>query len=1095
MQLTEFSLRNPLCVGLIAISLAIFGVYAYLTLSISIVPNITQPAAVVSTTDPGADPATVETQITRPIEDAIATVQNIKTLTSTSSQGLSVVAVGFTNNVNADLVTIDVERAVNAVRGTLPTTASQPAIGKLDTNSALPILKVVLSGPQPLNQIEAVAENQVQRAFQGVDGVGSVSLSGGPTREIWIEVHPVRLQAYGLGLDTLRQAIQANQLSQPAGSLREAGSDVNVRLSSLARDPQQLGNIVVAELPTMAGALTAPVHLSDVATISDTHAATTSIDRYNGAPAVTLTVTKLADANTIDVSKGVHKQIAAVQPVLPEGMHLDVVTDLATYTQQSFNTIQRTLIEAVLLTGFILLVFLHTWRSTLIVLVAIPTSVLTTFGLMDLLGLNLNLFSMLALTLSVGILVDDSIVVIENISRHLSLGDPPILAAVTGRGEIGLAAITITLVDVVVYVPIALISGTGGQITRPFALVIAAATLTSLAVSFTLTPLLASRYLTVQETLKRGRGPIPAFGRWWDVKFLRLEHSYRSLLRTILTRRLVPFGPRPGLRWLVVFIGLASLVAGLAILRTGRVGVDVFPSGDQSEVDLTVVMPPATDIATTDSVVQQVESRLRGYPEVRRVYAHTGSSGGASALASGAGGGGGTAQLTVLLAPPSERNRSAAELANTFRQQLGATLPGATIRTALPNPFGFGGFGGQAIQVAVAGPDPDTLNDLVAQVTQTVGAVPGVVDVNSSNQTVGPEYAVDVDPNRSADLGVSAQSAGAALAAAVSGTRIGKFEQPGQTSVDIRLIADAAFRASSANLGSLPLLTAKGTLVSLGQIGTITRSTAPTQIAHDNRQRSITVSASAANGYSVGTLQSAIQQRLADVAAPPGYSIAYGGQAAQGSQTFGDIFKALGAAVLLMYVLMALLFRSLMLPLAVLISLPLAVVGALGAMGLTATNFTLFALLGLSLLMGLVGKNAILLVDYTDTLRKRGDSRLEALLEAGPTRLRPILMTTLSVIFALLPVASGIEAASELLKAAAVVLIGGLVTSTLLTLVFVPAMYTIFDDIATAFSRLARRGRAPRPLQPVEVAILRGEPVPPRGLQQPQYVPVGHGDH
>jgi HAE1 family hydrophobic/amphiphilic exporter-1 len=476
-------------------------------------------------------------------------------------------------------------------------------------------------------------------------------------------------------------------------------------------------------------------------------------------------------------------------------------------------------------------------------------------------------------------------------------------------------------------------------------------------------------------------------------------------------------------------------------------------------------------------VVQQLEASLRSYPEVRRVYSHTGSSGGAAALVSGAGGGGGTSQLTVLLAPASERTRSAAELANTFRQQLGGDTPGAAIRTGLPNPFGFGGFGGQAIQVAVAGPDPGTLNDLVAQVTQVVGDVPGVVDVNSSNQAVGAEYDVNVDPNRSADLGVSAQSAGAALAAAVSGSKIGKFEQAGQTSVDIRLIADAAFRANSTDLASLPLLTTKGTLVSLGQIGTITRSTAPTQIAHDNRQRSITVSASAANGYSVGTLQSAIQQRLVRIAPPPGYSIAYGGQAAQGSQTFGDIFRALGAALLLMYVLMALLFRSLMLPLAVLISLPLAVVGALGAMGLTATNFTLFALLGLSLLMGLVGKNAILLVDYTDTLRKRGASRLEALLEAGPTRLRPILMTTLSVIFALLPVASGIEAGSELLKAAAVVLIG-LVTSTLLTLVFVPAVYTIFDDIADTLGRLARRGRAPRLLEPVEVAILRGEPVP-----------------
>ncbi len=1076
MRLTEFSLRNPLAVGLIATALAIFGVYAYLTLGISIVPNITQPAAIVTTTDPGADPATVETQVTRPIEDALAGLQNIKTLTSTSAQGLSIVNVGFTSNVNTDLVTVEVTRAVNAVRGQLPAAASQPGVAKLDTNSALPILKVALWGAQSLDQLEPVAENQVQRAFQSVDGVGSVSLSGGSTREIWVEVDPFRLRAYGLGLNTLQQALQLNHLSQPAGSLVEAGANVNVRLNSLATDPPRLGNIVVAELPGPTGtggkSNQVPVHLRDAATISDTHATMTAIDRYNGATAVTLSVTKLADANTIEVSKGIRKQITALEPVLPPGMHMDVVTDLATYTQQSFNTIQLTLIEAVLLTGAILLAFLHTWRSTLIVLIAIPTSVLTTFGLMDLLGLNLNLFSMLALTLSIGILVDDSIVVIENISRHLGLGAPPILAAMTGRNEIGLAALTITLVDVAVYVPIALMSGTGGQIIRPFALVIAAATLTSLLVSFTLTPLLASRYLTLEEAAKSGRGPLHAFGRWWDARFLGLERSYRVLLRGILTPR-----RGLGLRWLVVVVGLASLGAGLAALRTGRVGVDVFPSGDQSEIDISVVMPPSTNIDATDAVVQQLEARLRGYPEVRQVMSHTGSSSGAAALASGAGGGGDTSQLTVLLVPGRERQRSAADLASIMRQQLSAATPGANIRTALPNPFGFGGFGGQAIQVAVDGPDLDALNELVSQTMQTVADTPGVIDVNSSNQSVGAEYDINVDPNGSADLGVSAQAAGSALAAAVSGIKVSEFQQPGQNNVDIRLIANATFRADTNNLASLPLLSTNGTLVSLGQIGSISRTTAQTQIAHNNRRRSVTVSASAANGYTVGALQSAIQQRLSGIAVPAGYSVSYGGQAAQGSQTFGDIFKAFGAAIVLIYVLMALLFGSLTLPLAVLMSLPLAVVGAVGAMVLTATSFTLFSLLGVSLLIGLVGKNAILLVDYTDTLRKRGEGRLEALLEAGPTRLRPILMTTLSVMFALLPVASGIEPGSELLKAAAVVLIGGLVTSTLLTLVFVPSMYTIFDDIQNALGRLTRRAHEPRPLQPVEVAILRGDPV------------------
>jgi HAE1 family hydrophobic/amphiphilic exporter-1 len=332
-------------------------------------------------------------------------------------------------------------------------------------------------------------------------------------------------------------------------------------------------------------------------------------------------------------------------------------------------------------------------------------------------------------------------------------------------------------------------------------------------------------------------------------------------------------------------------------------------------------------------------------------------------------------------------------------RRLGPTAPGATLRAALPNPFGFGGFGSQAIQVSVDGSDPDTLNGLVAQVTHIIERLPGVIDVNNSNQRVVSEYDVNLDTNRAADLGISAQAAGSALTTAVAGLKVSEFQRPGQGNIDIRLIGDAAFRASTDNLGTLPLLTTGGTIVRLSQIANVTRATTPTQIAHNNRLRSVTVSAPAASGYSVGTVQSAVQQGLQSVALPPGYSIAYGGQAATGAQTFGDIVYALGAALVLMYVLMALLFNSLTLPLAVLTSVPLAVVGAIGAMSITATNFTLFSLLGLTLLMGLVGKNAILLVDYTHTLRTRGSSRLEALLTAGPTRLRPILMTTLSVVF------------------------------------------------------------------------------------------------
>ena len=560
------------------------------------------------------------------------------------------------------------------------------------------------------------------------------------------------------------------------------------------------------------------------------------------------------------------------------------------------------------------------------------------------------------------------------------------------------------------------------------------------------------------------------FGRRWDAGFNRLSHAYQRLLAAVLTRR--AWG-RVGLRWAVIVVGLASFVVGLGLLRTGRVGFDLFPSGDQGEIDVTLVMPPSTSIETTDGVVRQLEARLKSYPEVSLVYSNTG---GANAAFFGATAGD-TSRIYVLLVPNAERERPSAELADDMRAHLAADIPSAVLRIALPNPFGFGGFGNQAIQAAVRGPNPDVLNGLVDQVTAAVRSVPGAADVNNDNEKVQRELLVAVNRQRAADLGVTAQQAGAALRTAVSGTVVSKFRRPGQDEVDVRLIADDSFRSRPENLGSLPLLTNQGTIVLLGQLGDISPGTAPTQIRHVSRERSVIVNASA-GGRLVGDIQRDVEAAVALIPLPPGYSITYAGQAQQGGQSFGFIFRAMGAGLVLMYLLMVMLFRSLTLPLSVLMSLPLAVVGSLGAMALTITPFTLFSLLGFTLLMGLVGKNAILLVDYTDTLRRRGKSRTEALVEAGPTRLRPIVMTTMSVVVALAPLALGIEEGSELLKSAAVVLIGGLLTSTLLTLVFIPAMYTIFDDLEGRVKRFLGRFSEPRRLEAQELAILHLEVAP-----------------
>src|SRR3954470_60047 len=507
MKITEFSLRNPLLIFAVTVAVGIFGIFAYRSLGVAIAPNINFPQVVVTTIYPGADPETVETNVTQPIEDAIAALPNIDAngLTSISSQGTSTVIVQFTTAANPDLVSVDVERVVSSARSKLPPEVDPPIISKVDINAS-GVATLVFSGPQPLTELQDIAENVLQKQFNSLPGVGAASVRSGITREVHVNVDEWQLRSRGLSINNVVTALQGQQIEVPAGTITQGRRDFSVYFDALASRPQDLGNIVVLQTPN------GTVYMRDVATIESTYKKRDAIVRVDGQEGLALVVTKLPDANTISVVNEVHKGIDRVQPQLPPGSRLDVVIDAARYTQKSFDTVQRALIEAIIMTGLILLLFLHTWRSTAIVLVSIPTSLLITLTMMSMLGSNLNLLAMMALTLCVGIRVDDSIVVLENISRHLGMGKTSWAAAVDGRSEIGLAALTITLVDVVVYFPIAImLSGIPAQFLRPFAITIAIATLASLAISFTLTPLLASRFLHRED--EHGTSPLARFGR------------------------------------------------------------------------------------------------------------------------------------------------------------------------------------------------------------------------------------------------------------------------------------------------------------------------------------------------------------------------------------------------------------------------------------------------------------------------------------------------------------------------------------------------------------------------------------------------------
>jgi HAE1 family hydrophobic/amphiphilic exporter-1 len=688
--------------------------------------------------------------------------------------------------------------------------------------------------------------------------------------------------------------------------------------------------------------------------------------------------------------------------------------------------------------------------------------------------------SLMGLTLTVGILVDDSIVVLENIFRHLQLGEAPREAAVNGRSEIGFAAIAITLVDVVVFAPIAFMSGITGQYFRQFGLVIISATLFSLFISFTLTPMLASRWYRVGEhdedkVDRPTRNPWVRFGRAWDRGYERAAVGYRRVLRFAIGR---------WSRWAIVGLGVASFFGGIMLVATGILSTEFFPAADDGEFQVNLEMPPGTTLDVTNVATQTIEQRLMVWPEVSQVFTSIGvnRSGGFGT------GGGRFATLTVEMIAKKDRVRTPADLSQAARS-LGSDIPGARV-SAEPT-GGIGGPGGPGVQVRIQGEDSKILAALAAQVADIVKKVPGATDVNDGGVTGDPELVVNIDRQRAADLGLTPAQVGSVLRTGLAGSTVSTFRPAGTTGWDINVILNPAERQNVNQVGEIPIVTPTGSTIRLGQIANVTTVSGPTQISRRDRQRSVYVTANL-NGRPAGDVSKDVQFGLDRIVAPSGYKITQGGDAQSQAESFGQIFAALGLSMLLMYMLMVALFESLIYPLMIMFSLPLAVVGAFGLLAVTGNSLNMMSMIGLILLTGLVGKNAILLVDFTNTLRKRGLGRNEALLQAGPTRLRPIIMTTSAIVLAMSPIALKLGEGSEWRAPMAVTVIGGLLTSTLLTLVLIPAIYTIMDDLSGAVSRTPQIVRVAaklprwRPARQPHVA----DPEAPR---TPERVPVPVG--
>ncbi len=1076
MGLTRLALKRPLTMLMIILTLVIMGWQGYNRLLLDSFPAVDFPFVSVTVIFPGASPEDVEDLALKPLEDAISTISGIDELNATASEGIGTIVVAFVEGTDGNAAAIDVERQVSSARGQLPSEAEDPVVGKFDFN-AIPVLIMSLNGPQDQSTLFEMADTDIRTRLQSVPGVASVGIAGGREREVQIFVDQAKLAGFGLALDDVQSKLRQNNLTFPGGSVEEGRQKIAVRSVGEFSSLEDIENLVLRENG-------GKIYLRDVATVQYGLKDRTSILRYNGNDAVSISVVKSSDANTVQVVDSAKKIVEEINQELPAGAELAIVLDNAQFIRDSVAAVLEDLILAVIITGLVILVFLHNVRSTFIVILAVPTSLITTFLVMWMLGFSLNQITLLAMTLVIGILVDDAIVVIENIERHLEMGKPPMQAALDGRSEIGLAALTITLVDVVVYLPVAFMSGIVGQVFYSYGVTIAVAALASLFIAFTLTPMLAAFWLkdpTQPETPPTGIGKFFSIlfkpVTWlWNHAIAVFEWGFDLLARFYeLTIRFFLY------RWytqlLAVAIAFAALVGGFYLVAGGFVGSEFFPQQDDGQIRITVEMPAGTNLNATDRVAHQVENIIISeVPEISAIQTQVGTGGGG--VIGGGGRAANSATLNLILVDKQDRARSTSDVVDALRPAF-VNIPEALIATSLNSSVGGGG--DSAIQVRVSGPDQDTLIDLANQVEAAMRTVPGATDIKNTDAARSRETQLIVDREQSLDLGLTPQQVATTLRTALSGSQVGQFDPgEGENKIDITVRLSEVARNDMEQILQIPIKYVNGQPIYMGRVVNDESSQAPAKITRSDRQRVLTVGAGVSTSSTAGEVTDDIEAAINEqVTFPTGYSFKFVGTSEQQRESFAQLGNAILLAIVLVYILLVALYQSWLQPLAIMFSLPVTLVGAFGGLWLTGNTLNLISLLGIVLLTGVVTKNAILLVDFTNQLREEeGLARKEALARAGRLRLRAVLMTTFTLVFALTPLLLGTGAGSETRAPLAAVVIGGSISSTMLTLILVPVVYNFFDFggglVTGLFRRVLGLKKANRELPPE----LQDKPMP-----------------
>ncbi|HTR80380.1 MAG TPA: efflux RND transporter permease subunit [Bacteroidota bacterium] len=1020
MTLTELSIKRPSLIVVIFAALGVLGLYCYTQLKYELLPKISSPYVTITTIYPGASPNEVQTSVTKLIEDAVSGIDKVSAVYATSSEGVSFVNIEFLQSADVNVALQDAQRKVNEISYNLPDGAKTPTVTKFALDE-LPVMRMGATSSMPSREFYQFLKDRIQPRLSKVPGVAQITLVGGDQREIRINVDAQKLRSYGLSILQVVQAVKSSNLDFPTGKVEEGETQYIVRIAGKFATVDDVRNLVIAQ-SKQGGDIT----LSDVAEVQDGEKDFTTLSRINGITSVGLLIQKQNDANAVEVSESIRAELPKIEAEYKNvNLKFDIAQDGSTFTKDAADAVKHDLTLAIFLVALVMLGFLHSIRNSIIVMIAIPASMVSTFIGMYVFGMSLNLMTLLGLSLVVGILVDDSIVVLENIYRHLEHGEEKRNAAIKGRNEIGFAALSITLVDVVVFLPLSLVSGLVGNIMREFALTVVFSTLMSLFVSFTITPLLASRFAKLERLTDRTI--LGKFAVWFEGMFKKLSDEYGKILRWSLHHRAR-----------IILLAVALFLASLSLVPLGFIGSEFIAVADRGEFTVTLELPPGSTFDNTNFVTQKVEKIVSEIPEVKKMFVNVGaSSEGLLGQTSN-----NNSELNVTLVPQDQRSRSTDDIAAEIKAKT-AEIPGVKVRV---NPIGLFGTANQTpIQLVVSGTNYDDVRAAASKIADVVRTVPGTADVRLSSEEGKPETRVEIDRQRMAAFGLTLADVGSTLRVALDGDDDSKFRE-GTTEYDMRIVLDKFDRSKTADVGGITILNRKGELVELKQFANIYQTTGPTKLQRQDRNFSVTIFSQAV-GRPSGSIGADITKALKGVV-PPGIQISYLGDLKNQAEGFGSMGIALFAAILFTYLIMVALYDSYVYPFVVLFSIPVAIIGALLALALTMKALSIFSMLGIIMLVGLVGKNAILLVDRTNQMKEeRNMPTYDALLEAGETRLRPILMTTVAMVFGMLPIATSSAAGAEWKSGLAWALVGGLTSSLLLTLVLVPVMYTYVDAL------------------------------------------------